>query len=64
MKQKIQLFGTIIIALIVGVSLLSVFIDVFFRTLLFMMKNPVPSLLIVLGLVLAGIAIDKAYFKG
>jgi hypothetical protein len=63
MKQRIQIIVTIIIALIAGASILSAFIHFFFKALLFMMKNPGTSLLIVSGLLIAGIIIDKKFFK-
>ena len=63
MKQRIQIIVTITIALIAGASILSAFIHAFFKALLFMMKNPAGSLLIVLGFLIAGIIIDKKFFK-
>jgi hypothetical protein len=63
MKQRIQIIVTVTIALIAGASILSAFIHVFFKGLLFMMKNPGTSLLIILGLLIAGIIIDKKFFK-
>jgi len=63
MKQKINLFGSIIIAVIVAASIISAFVSILFKFFLFLYSLPLDYMLIFGSVIAASIAINQTFFK-